>query len=168
MTELHITTTAGTSMVLDDATVQGFKTSLRGPLLRPGDVGYDEARKVWNGMIDRHPALIARCAGVADVIAAVNFARTHQLLVSVRGGGHNVPGAAVCQGGLMIDLAGMRSVRVDPVHRTARAEGGPPGGTSITRRRPSAWPRLGASSPIPALLASRWAAASAGWRASMA
>ena len=96
MTELQVTTTSGTSLVLDAATVQGFKTSLRGPLLRPGDAGYDDARKVWNGMIDRHPALIARCAGAADVITAVNFARTHHLLVSVRGGGHNVPGIAVC------------------------------------------------------------------------
>src|SRR5262249_31653964 len=128
MTELHVTTTSGTSIVLDAATVQGFKPSLRGPLLHPRDAGYDDARKVWNGMIDRHPALIARCAGVADVIAAVNFARTHSLLVSVRGGGHNVPGTAVCQGGLMIDLAGMRSVRVDPGRRTARAEGGATGG----------------------------------------
>src|SRR6266568_9561189 len=124
MTELHVTTTSGTTIVLDEATVQGFKTSLRGPLLRPGDIGYDDARRVWNGMIDRHPALIARCAGAADVITAVNVARTHHLLVSVRGGGHNVPGTAVCQGGLMIDLAGMRSMRVDPVRRTARAEGG--------------------------------------------
>ena len=124
MTELQVTTTSGTSLVLDAATVQGFKTSLRGPLLHPSDAGYDDARKVWNGMIDRHPALIARCAGAADVLTAVTFARTHHLLVSVRGGGHNVPGIAVCQGGLMIDLAGMRSVRVDPVRRTARAEGG--------------------------------------------
>jgi hypothetical protein len=124
MTDLHITTTTGTSLTLDEATVQGFKASLHGPLLCPGDVGYDEARKVWNGMIDRRPALIARCTGVADVIAAVNFASTHQVLLSVRGGGHNVPGNAVCQGGLMIDLAGMRSVRGDPVRRTARAEGG--------------------------------------------
>jgi FAD/FMN-containing dehydrogenase len=124
MTELQVTTTSGTSMMLDEATVQGFKTSLRGLLLCPGDVGYDDTRKVWNGMIARRPALIARCAGVADVIAAVNFARTHHVLVSVRGGGHNAPGIAVCQGGLMIDLAGMRSVRVDPVRRTARAEGG--------------------------------------------
>src|SRR6266478_8001874 len=124
MTELHVTTTSGTSLVLDAATVQGFTTSLRGPLLHPRDAGYDDARHVWNGMIDRRPALIARCAGAADVITAVNFARTHHLLVSVRGGGHNVPGVAVCQGGLMIDLAGMRSVRVDPVRRTARAEGG--------------------------------------------
>src|SRR3989454_6353969 len=124
MTEPPVTPTRGTSMGLDEPTVQGLKTSLRGPLLRSGAAGYDDARQVWNGMIDRHPALIARCAGVADVLAAVNFARTHHVLVSVRGGGHNAPGIAVCQGGLMIDLAGMRSVRVDPVRRTARAEGG--------------------------------------------
>ena len=101
-----------------------MRATLHGPLLCPEDAGYDEARKVWNGMIDRRPALIARCAGVADVIAAVKFARTHEVLVSVRGGGHNAPGNAVCQGGLMIDLAGMRAVRIDPVRRTARAEGG--------------------------------------------
>src|SRR4029077_19591834 len=112
------------SSTLAEAVIDGFKATPRGPLSRPGEAGYDDARKVWNGMIDRRPALIARCAGAADVIAAVNFARTHHLLVSVRGGGHNVPGTAVCQGGLMIDLAGMRSVRVDPVRRTARAEGG--------------------------------------------
>src|SRR5262249_43242767 len=105
MEDLRIITTSGTDAVLDEATVQGFKTSVRGPLLRTGDAGYDEARTVWNGMIDRKPALIARCAGVADVIQAVNFARTHHLLVSVRGGGHNVTGTAVCDGGLMIDLS---------------------------------------------------------------
>jgi len=126
MTDLRVTTTRGTDAVLDEAVVQGLQASLHGPLLRPDDAGYDAARQVWNGMIDidRRPALIARCAGVADVIAAVRFARTHHLLVSVRGGGHNIPGNAVCQGGLMIDLASMRSVRVDPVRRTARAEGG--------------------------------------------
>ncbi|TMJ44877.1 MAG: FAD-dependent oxidoreductase, partial [Alphaproteobacteria bacterium] len=88
------------------------------------DGGYDEARTVWNGMINRRPALIARCTGAADVIAAVRFARTHGLLVSVRGGGHNITGNAVCEGGLMIDLSPMKSVRVDPVRRTARAEAG--------------------------------------------
>jgi len=76
-----------------------------------------------NGMIDRRPALIASCRGVADVINSVKFARKHELLVAVRGGGHNVAGNAVCDGGLMIDLSGMRSVRVDPMQRTARAEG---------------------------------------------
>ena len=95
-----------------------------GELLRPGDPGYDDARKVWNGMIDKRPALIARCAGVADVIAAVNLARSNNLLVSVRGGGHNITGNAVCDGGLMIDLSRMKSVRVDPAKRTARAEAG--------------------------------------------
>ena len=124
MTDIQIATADGAGKVLEDATIQAFRTGLRGPLLAPGDAGYDDTRKVWNGMIDRRPALIARCAGVADVVAAVAFARTHGLLVSVRGGGHNAPGVAVCEGGLMIDLAGMRSVRVDPTRHTARAEGG--------------------------------------------
>jgi FAD/FMN-containing dehydrogenase len=124
MTDLRITTSGGADAILEEAAVQGLKANLHGLLLQPGDAGYDEARKVWNGMIDRRPALIARCAGVADVIAAVRFARTYHILISVRGGGHNAPGNAVCQGGLMIDLAGMRGVRVDPTRRTARAEGG--------------------------------------------
>jgi FAD/FMN-containing dehydrogenase len=124
MPDLSMTTSTGSHIVIEGTTVETFKTSLRGELLCPGDTDYDEARKVWNGMIDKRPGLIARCTGVADVISAVDFARTHQLLVSVRGGGHNIPGNAVCNGGLMIDLACMRSVRVDPVRRTARAEGG--------------------------------------------
>jgi FAD/FMN-containing dehydrogenase len=124
MTDLRVVTTEGADAILEEAAVHDFAANLRGPLLRPGDGGYDEARKVWNGMIDRHPALIARCAGVADVIAAVRFARTHELLVSVRGGGHNITGNAVCEGGLMIDLSPMKSVRVDPVKRVARAEAG--------------------------------------------
>ena len=124
MPDLSMTTSTGSHIVIEGTTVETFKTSLHGELLRPGDTDYDEARKVWNGMIDKRPGLIARCTGVADVISAVDFARTHQLLVSVRGGGHNIPGNAVCNGGLMIDLACMRSVRVDPVRRTARAEGG--------------------------------------------
>jgi FAD/FMN-containing dehydrogenase len=124
MTDLRVITTNGADTILEEATVQNFADSLRGPLVGPGEGGYDEARKVWNGMIDRHPALIARCAGVADVIAAVRFARTHEVLVSVRGGGHNITGNAVCEGGLMIDLSPMKSVRVDPTRRTARAEAG--------------------------------------------
>src|SRR5258708_1049771 len=124
MTDLRVITTEGTDAILEEAAVQNFADALRGPLLRPGDGTYDEARKVWNGMIDRHPALIARCAGVADVIAAVRFARTHGILVSIRGGGHNITGNAVCEGGLMIDLSPMKSVRVDPVQRTACAEAG--------------------------------------------
>ena len=124
MTDTRITTTSGADKILEDAAVRQLGAGLHGPLFRSGDAGYDEARKVWNGMIDRRPALIARCAGVADVIAGVRFAREHDVLVSVRGGGHNAPGNAVCRGGLMIDLSAMRSVRVDPVRRTARAEGG--------------------------------------------
>jgi len=119
-----VTTTIGADTTIDDAALEAFKTSLRGELLRPGDPGYDAARKVWNGMIDKRPALIARCTGVADIIDAVNFARTNELLVSVRGGGHNITGNAVCDGGLMIDLSRMKSVRVDPARRTARAEAG--------------------------------------------
>ena len=104
--------------------LQSLREGLRGALLQPGDAGYDAARHVWNGSIDRKPALIARCTGAADVIAAVAFARANGLLVSVRGGGHNVTGNAVCDGGLMIDLSPMKGVRVDPVARTVRAQGG--------------------------------------------
>jgi FAD/FMN-containing dehydrogenase len=124
MTDLRVITTEGTDVILEEAAVQNLADGLRGPLLRPGNGSYDEARKVWNGMIDRRPALIARCAGVADVIAAVRFARAQGILVSVRGGGHNITGNAVCEGGLMIDLSPMKSVRVDPAKRTARAEAG--------------------------------------------
>lgn len=86
MTDLRVTTTIGTNTVLDGAIVQGFKASLRGELLCPTDEGYEDVRQIWNGMIDRRPALIARCAGAADVITAVHFARDHSLLVSVHGG----------------------------------------------------------------------------------
>ncbi len=124
MTDLRVITSDGGGAILESAAVQGFADSLRGPLVQPGNGGYDEARRVWNGMIDRRPALIARCAGAGDVMAAVRFARDHRLLVSVKGGGHNITGNAVCEGGLMIDLSPMKSVRVDPAQRTARAEAG--------------------------------------------
>src|SRR5919112_3032720 len=109
---------------LDDAIVQDFTASLRGDVLRPADEGYDDARIIHNGMIDRRPTLIARCAGVADVIASVQFAREQQLLVSVRCGGHSVAGFFVSDGGLMIDLSSMKGVRVDAARQTVRAEGG--------------------------------------------
>lgn len=124
MSALQVTATAGEQAILKETAIKEFQTRLRGELLRPGDDGYDGARKVWNGMIDRKPALIARCTGAADVIVAVTFAREQGLLVSIRGGGHNVAGSAVCDGGLMIDLAPMKGIRVDPVARTARAEPG--------------------------------------------
>ena len=93
--------------------VADLRANLRGTLLQPGDEAYDATRVIWNGMIDRRPDLIARCHGVADVIASVIFAREHGLLVAVRAGGHNVAGYAVCDGGLMIDLSPMSAVRVD-------------------------------------------------------
>jgi FAD binding domain/Berberine and berberine like len=124
MTDLRVVKIDGADAVLEESVAQGLADSLRGPLLRPGDSDYDEARKVWNGMIDRRPALISRCMGVGDVINSVNFARAHRLLVAVRGGGHNVAGNATCDGGLVIDLSEMKSIRVDPVQRTARAEAG--------------------------------------------
>jgi FAD/FMN-containing dehydrogenase len=97
---------------------------VRGDVLEMADVGYDEARKVWNGMIDKRPAVIARCAGVADVIEAVNFARTNDLLVAIRGGSHSAAGLAVCDDGLVIDLTRMKGARVDPVARTVQAQAG--------------------------------------------
>src|SRR5918911_4952355 len=109
---------------LPEQTIHDFKAGLRGQLLQPGDPGYDVARKVFNVMIDRRPALIAQCAGSADVIAAITFARQHELLVAVRGGGHHVAGNSVCDGGLVIDLSRMKGLRIDPVRRTARAEPG--------------------------------------------
>jgi len=121
---MQIMTITGKEMVLDEATLKGFRDSIRGVVLSQGDKGYEEARVVFNGMIDKRPALIVRCSGVADVIDAVNFAREHSLLVAVRGGGHSVAGSSTCDGVIMIDLKLMRGVLVDPAGRTARVEGG--------------------------------------------
>jgi len=104
--------------------IAGLQDGFRGELLRPQDFGYEDARKVWNGSINRFPALIARCAGVADVIAAVRFAKDNGLLVAVRGGGHSYPGLSVCDGGLVIDLSLMKGIRADPHSRTVRAQAG--------------------------------------------
>lgn len=110
--------------LLSDATVDAFVEGFQGDVIRPGDGEYDEARAVWNRVIDKYPALIARCTGVADVIDAVDFARENDLLVAVRGGGHNVAGTAVCDGGLVIDLSQMKGIHVDLDAGTVRAEGG--------------------------------------------
>jgi len=104
--------------------VDAFKATLRGPVLQPGDPGYDDARSIWNAMIDRRPALIVRCAGTADVVAAVNFARENGLPLAVKGGGHNIAGRALCEDGMVIDLSPMRDVHVDPRARLAWVSGG--------------------------------------------
>jgi FAD/FMN-containing dehydrogenase len=109
---------------LGEATTRELRESLRGELVLPGEPAYDEARSVWNGMIDRRPALIVRCAGSSDVKAAIGFARSEGLEVAVRGGGHNVAGNATCDGGLVIDLSPMKGIRVDLDARTVRAQGG--------------------------------------------
>jgi len=121
MAELTRTRTAND---LPEAPFRSLKAQFQGELIYPGVAGYEDARHVWNGMIDRHPALIARCSSAADVSAAVRFGRECDLLVAVRGGGHNVAGTAVCDDGLVIDLSRMNGLRVDSVRRTARAEPG--------------------------------------------
>jgi FAD/FMN-containing dehydrogenase len=118
------TTLEGSRTNLNDADVESLRNGLRGELVIAGDAGFDQARRVWNGNVDRRPALIVRCAGVADVQHAVNFARSLGLLVSVRGGGHSAPGYGTNDGGLVIDLSPMKGIRVDPEARTAHAQGG--------------------------------------------
>jgi FAD/FMN-containing dehydrogenase len=114
----------GKGKVALDAVFQSFRSGLQGEVLLPDSGGYDAARALWNGMIDRRPGAIARCASGGDVVRCVNLARDHGLLVSVRGGGHNIAGKASCDGGLMIDLSGLTSVHVDPSRRTARVGAG--------------------------------------------
>jgi FAD/FMN-containing dehydrogenase len=116
--------TTSTTKLLDDPAVNAFKGSLRGELIRPGDNRYDEVRQLYNGMIDKRPALIARCVDAADVQTAVKFARQHDLLLAVRGGGHNGAGLGSCDGGLVVDLSLMKSIHVDPAAGTVRVEGG--------------------------------------------
>ena len=106
------------------AMVAALGRALRGAVIDRGHPAYDQARRVWNGLIDRYPAVIARCAGTADVVEAVRVAREHRPVVSIRGGGHQVAGSAVCDDGLVIDLSGMKGVQVDPTARTARVQAG--------------------------------------------
>ena len=103
---------------------QGLKAHLRGELICPNDQGYDAARKVWNGMIDRYPAALVRCADVIDVVTAVQFARDYHLSAAVRSGGHSVSGSSVCDGGIVIDLSRMKGIWVDPAKQTAWAGAG--------------------------------------------
>jgi FAD/FMN-containing dehydrogenase len=114
----------GTTVDIAEDVLQTFKAGFKGQVLTPDDPAYDETRRIWNAMIDRRPGLIVRCTGTADVVQAVRFARQHGVINSVRGGGHNIAGLAVCQGGLMIDLSLLRGVWVDPARRIARAQAG--------------------------------------------
>jgi FAD/FMN-containing dehydrogenase len=122
--DLRAVKLSGAETIIERAAVQELRASLSGTLLTPGEEGYETARRVWNGMIDKHPALIARCANTADVVSAVTFARERELLLAVRGGGHSFPGYSTCDGGLVIDLSPLRAVEVHSDTRTVRAAGG--------------------------------------------
>lgn len=111
-------------MIMQDTTVEGLKDGFQGEVLLPGQEAYEGARQIWNAMIDKRPALIARCATTSDVVRAVNFARENRLLLAVRGGGHNIAGNAVCDDGIVVDLSQMRAARVDPAARRVTIEGG--------------------------------------------
>jgi FAD/FMN-containing dehydrogenase len=121
---VSVKTRSGAAATLNDDAIAALRGRLRGALCLPAEPGYEQARTIWNAMIDRRPAAIIRAAGAADVIAGVRLAREHGLVLAIRGGGHNIAGNAVCDGGLMIDLTPMKSVRVDPASRTARVEPG--------------------------------------------
>ena len=121
---ITLTRLDGTRAPITDADLASFQAAFRGALIGPGDPAYDDTRRIWNAMIDRRPGLILRCTGAADVAQAVHFARQHHALLSVRGGGHNIAGLAVCEGGLMIDLSPMRGVWVDAAGRRAQAQAG--------------------------------------------
>jgi FAD/FMN-containing dehydrogenase len=121
---MHAKTLDGQDITLDTGAVAALKAHIRGPLLVPGDPGYDDSRTVWNAMIDRKPALVARCLGVADVIACVQFARDRELLLCIKGGGHNIAGLATADGALMLDMSLMRGVWLDERRRAARAQAG--------------------------------------------
>jgi FAD/FMN-containing dehydrogenase len=124
MTDIRIRTLNGGEAVVEREVVDALAAALRGEVLTPESPGYDAARAVWNGMIDRRPGLVVRAVGPADVVRTVQFAREQGLLLALRGGGHNIAGLGVCQGGLVLDLSRMRAVRVDPASRTARVEAG--------------------------------------------
>jgi FAD/FMN-containing dehydrogenase len=125
MADSVVKTIDGDTRTLSSGALEAFRSGLRGQLRLPGEAGYDEARTIWNAMIDRRPAVVVRAAGAGDALHTVRLAAEHGLLLSVRGGGHNIAGNAVCEGGLMLDLSGMAAVRVDAGARRARVEPGP-------------------------------------------
>jgi FAD/FMN-containing dehydrogenase len=121
---LMVRTRSETTVPVTEEAINALRKALCGTLCLPGDPGYDVSRTIWNAMIDRRPALVVQAVGAVDVAQTVNFAREHGALLAVRGGGHNIAGNAVCEGGIMLDLSGMRSVRVDPINLRAHVEGG--------------------------------------------
>ena len=124
MTSVSFSTAGATPITIPPEELQALRATLRGQACTPTDAGYDEARTIWNAMIDRRPGLAIRCESSTDVVLAVNLARKYGLNVAVRGGGHNIAGSAVCDGGLLIDLSLMRSVRVDPAEQTRQCRTG--------------------------------------------
>ena len=140
---------SGTRM--DSGKIDEFAAALAGRLIRPADPDYDAARRIWNAAIDKHPGLIVRCLGVADVVQAVKFARANDLLVAVRGGGHNVAGRALCDNGLVIDLSAMRGVLVDPTRARCGCRAAQRSATSTERPICTDWRCLWASCRRPAL-----------------
>ena len=154
--------------VVSENRIDEFRVRFRGEVIGPDDAAYDTARRIWNASVDRHPGMIARGSGAADVVDAVNFARENGLLVAVRGGGHNVGGRALCDGGMVIDLSRMKGIHVDAKNRTARVQAGATLGDvdRETHLYGLAVP-AGVVSP-PASPGSPWAVASAGWCGSTA
>ena len=124
MATLRLATSAGDTVEVPTEVLERLRSGWRGSILLPGEAGYDDARTVWNAMIDKRPRLILRCAGVADVLRAIRFGRDYGLLMAIKGAGHNIAGSAVCDGGLMVDLSPMKSVHVDPWSSTAQVEPG--------------------------------------------
>ena len=129
----------GTAPGAASAISEALRASMHGEVIDRDHRDYHQARRVWNGLIDRHPAVIARCAGTADVVEAVRVARQYRPTVSIRGGGHQVAGSAVCDDGLVIDLSAMKGVHVDPTARTVRVQGGATWPTSTGRPSCSGW-----------------------------
>src|SRR5215470_17297218 len=142
--------------------VAALRERLRGRLVSPDDAGYDTARKVWNGRIDRRPFLVVFCADDKEVVVALRFAREHELLVAVRGGGHSCAGTAVCGDGLVIDLSHMKAIEVDAAARSAQPRAECCGANSTAQLKPSVWRFPAGRIPRSALPDLRWAAAMVG------
>ena len=136
LSSITATRLSGEQTVIDKAAVKEFRDSLQGQLLMPGNGAYDVARRLWNGMIDKHPALIAYCANASDIAHAVDFARDHELLVAIKSGAHSFSGKSSCDGGLMIDLSGMKGIEVDAENRIARVQPGVVGGELDVQTQP--------------------------------